>query len=168
MDANDYTNVMDDWQVRLIKSRSHQMGLSSHDRDDVTQQIAIETSKFEFDPDRANGAKPETAITALVDRQMKSAARRSTRYQRRIDHLKKASGGLIMETDAKLDLRTDVQTALEGLSERERQVCDMLIDGDSVAEIARALDCGWHAARRLIDGIRKRFADLGLGAWIGA
>lgn len=168
MDANDYTNVMDDWQLRLIKSRSQQMGLSSHDRDDVSQQIAIETSKFEFDPDRANGAKPETAITALVDHQMKSAARRTSRYRRRIDHLKRATGGIVMETDAKLGLRTDVRTALEQLSERERRVCDMLVDGDSTAEIARALDCGWHAARRLIDGIRQRFAELGLGAWIGA
>lgn len=163
MNKNEYAGIMDDWQVRMINARARRMGLNSHDRDDVAQQIAIETVAFTSNPDRCNCATvPEAVLATIVNRQVQGAARQCVRYRQRIERLAQRDGVGLREFEPKHELELDVRTAVAQLPLRQQRVCAMLSDGQSIASIAKALRCGWHTVERLIANIRERFAEFGL------
>lgn len=168
MNKNEYAGIMDDWQVRMINARARRMGLNSHDRDDVAQQIAIETVAFTSNPDRCNGAAvPEAVLATIVKRQVQGAARQCVRYRQRIERLAQRDGVGRGEFEPKHEMEVDVRTAVAQLPPRQQRVCAMLSDGQSIASIAKALRCGWHTVERMVASIRKRFEEIGLNAQLG-
>ncbi|MCC6906834.1 MAG: hypothetical protein IT430_02745 [Phycisphaerales bacterium] len=168
MSSNEYRGVMDDWQMRLIDARARRMGLDNHSRDDVAQQIAIETAKFKSDPVRSGEAlQPNAVLSTIVNRQVRSAARRCARDRERKQQMCQR-GGIPTEYESKHEMEVDVRTAVSELSPREQRVCAMLAEGESIASIARELECGWHTVERLIADIRQRFESMGLDGWLGS
>ena len=61
----------------------------------------------------------------------------------------------------------DVRTALGRLSERDRAVCRLLAEGESVTSIAGLLECSWHTVDAIVARIRGQFESLGLGDCAG-
>jgi hypothetical protein len=51
------------------------MGFRRQDLDDVQQQVSIALLQFNFDEARSNGASERTAITAVIDRQLRKIRR---------------------------------------------------------------------------------------------
>lgn len=164
---NRYENVMDDWQVRLIRRCARRLGLRGPDLDDVAQRIAVETASFTFRPERSNGASPRTVLTALVHRQLQAEARRGARYRRCMDRYKQGNSPVAMGVRPTHELELDVRTAVAQLSHEEQRVCGMLAEGQSLASIAGAMGCGWHTVQRIVAGIRVRFRAIGLDGWLG-
>jgi DNA-directed RNA polymerase specialized sigma24 family protein len=169
MSKNQYTGIMDDWQVRMMNARARRMGLSSHDRDDVAQRVAIETVAFTSNPNRYMGAKvPEAVLATIVNRQVQSAARQYARYRHRIERMAQGTGVGLENVRSNHDLRLDVRMVVAHLSPLQQRICAMLTDGESIASIAKALHCGWHTVERLIASIRERFERVGLHECMGA
>jgi DNA-binding NarL/FixJ family response regulator len=159
--TKDYGGVVEPSAVRLALARIRRFGFPRHEWPDLLQKLALEISGFAFDPAKANGATELTAICCLVDRRLISALRAKRRYQKRI--------GKVRPEDAYEEqpgLRLDVREALAGLSPREQAVCEGLSRGDTISEIAKALECGRATIRRLIEKIRQRFTALGLDGWV--
>jgi len=167
MSENKYTNIMDDWQVRLIKSRARRVGFNSQDCEDVSQQIAMETVAFSFDPERSNGAAPEAALATIVKRQVQCAARRRSRYCKRLERFKESQRAVPTGVEPTHEMQLDVRMAAEQLPPELQRVCAMLAEGESIAGIAEALNCGWHTVERMIGRIRERFEKMGLNEWLG-
>lgn len=167
MSSNEYRGLMDEWQMRLIDARARRMGLDNHSRDDVAQQIAIETAKFKSDPVRSREAvQPDAVLATIVNRQVRSAARRCARDRERLEQVRQCAGQPT-EYESKHQMEIDVRSAVAQLSPREQRVCAMLSEGESIASIARELECGWHTVERLIADIRQRFENMGLDGWLG-
>ena len=70
MYRNSYDGVLEPWKLELINRRTRQRGLRDDDFLDMQQLLVLEVLKFEFDPDKSNGATETTALTALIDRRL--------------------------------------------------------------------------------------------------
>ena len=168
MFKNDYGELIENWKAALIVSRAIRIGFRRHDLEDVQQQIVVAILDFEFDPAKSNGASEATAITALIDKQLKAIQRARARYSKRVvehtdESREKASMSLADRYSAgQVAQSLDVREAVADLPPPEQQICTALADGLSVNEIARALGVGWHTIRRQVCGIRGYFEFLGL------
>ena len=77
MIANSYVGMVQSEVPHLIISRARRYRVGRDEIDDLQQQIVPLLAGFRFDPARANGASPATAMTAVVDRLREQAARLS-------------------------------------------------------------------------------------------
>jgi|GEM_PF-5623542 len=143
------------------------MGFSSQDCDDIAQQIAIEIGAFTFDPARANGASPEAVFAVIVKRQMQCAARRRSRYRRRLERYMQGQHAVATGVESKHEMELDVRMVVERLPRDLQRVCELLSEGESTAGVAKALNCGWHTAQRMVASIHERFEKLRLNEWLG-
>jgi hypothetical protein len=75
MYRNQYDSVIDKSKLAWINSRARRMGFRRQDLDDVQQQVSIALLQFNFDEARSNGASERTAITAVIDRQLRKIRR---------------------------------------------------------------------------------------------
>jgi integrase len=84
MYRNKYDSVIDKSKLAWINSRARRMGFRRQDLDDVQQQVSIALLQFTFDPSKSNGASERTAITAVIDRQLRKIRRTRTRHVDRL------------------------------------------------------------------------------------
>lgn len=167
MYANAYADAVESWKTELIARRARRFGLRGADVEEVQQEIVLHVLEFEFDPRRAHGATPETALTALIDHHVKNWLRDRGRYQARIDRWHHACPRETSVCDVdRHALQIDVREAVAQLSDDERAVCEALSRGESLTEIARHVGCGWHTLRRAVERIRCVLRDAGLEAWV--
>ncbi len=162
---NSYRGAIADWQVRLISARARKHGFRGSDLDDAEQQIALELLEFQFDEARSNGAAPATAVTSLIDRQLRKIHRGQERFRDRMELVALREEPSVEELrDSQMTL--DVQDAIAALPPFGRQVCSALQSGLSIQETARQLGTHWHRVRDEILRIRQHFSRLGLCQWI--
>ena len=168
MNTNHYRDIVPAWQVELINRRARQRGFRQDELADLQQRIVPHLAAFRFDPERSEGAVPRTAVVALIDQQLKAAARASARYRRHV-HRCEQVGCLRSQivSDHNIPRALDVREAVRLLPPREQAVCAGLAAGASLADIAARLQCSWHVVRRLVANIRRQFEKLGLHAWLG-
>jgi len=159
-----YDGVLEPWKVDLITARAKCMGFGENELPDLMQGLALILSRFEYDPDRADGAKESTVVQAVVDNHLLFVRRTAERYQAAVDAAAPRSEPMCDAEDDELAL--DVQNVLEMLPERERRICLGLAAGRSKAEIARRLGCGWYTVERAVRRIAAHFEELGLDGWL--
>ncbi len=166
MRQNSYAGFLEKWKSDLITARARRFGLRGHDLAEAQQVIALHIGRFTFDPARSNGASETTALTALIDRQLKSLHRARSRYTHRVGA--RISRALLASVsyEERHELILDVQNALNRLTPDEQSVCRGLAHGNSIARIAHDLTFSWHKVRRIIAHVRARFATLGLDGWL--
>ena len=157
---NDYADLIEPWKARLIVKRAKRFGIPPQQWPDIQQEIILDIMDSRFDPDKSNGAKISTLLTAIIDNCLKKILRTATRYQGRNGEPRSE---VFEETTA---LRLDVRQALVSLSPRQKAVCLRLSHGESISRIARALGCGRATVRRLRDRLRDQFTDMGLDGWV--
>ena len=152
---------------KWIDSRARRMGLRKQDIEDVQQQILMVLVDFQFDPQRSNGASSQTAITAIIDRQLRNFKRTKSRYAEHVTGSENMPSDLAGNThgsdvESQISRLADVATARSTLCEVSQRICDALAQGQSINEIAIHLDLSWHTVRKHIDAIRERFIEVGL------
>jgi len=175
MPANSYVGIVEQEVPRLVVSRARRMHIDRDEIDDLLQQIVPKLAKFEYDPSRSRGASRTTAMTAVIDRQIKAYLRAKNRYQKCIERVKVMSGDSasgrpgrphhITQLDL-VDLRLDLATAMATLSARDRMICHGMGDRLPVTVIAEQVGCGRDTVSRAIVRIREVFTAAGLLAWI--
>lgn len=171
---NRYTGMVEPKLARLIVSRARRMHLRPDEIDDLQQQLVPTLASFEFDEDRSNGASLTTALTSVIDRQIKAHLRAKRRYRKRLARIHANPGRYATRVVARsipappepLDLRLDLQEAMAKLSERDREICRLLSEGWAVKPIARELGCDRDTVNRAIVRIRETFIAAGLQAWV--
>jgi len=169
MYRNNYSPLLPQWKVDLIKRRARRRGFRRDDLDDIQQQIVPHLLDFTFDPANANGASEETALITLIDNQLITLFRAQSSYRRHVEPLNQDDdeatppSAIYHESP---DLTLDVQQAMTALSPRERTICIALSEGRPLSEIAQLLQCDWHTVQSDIQNIRTHFQNLGLEGWI--
>lgn len=154
--------------AKWIAARARRMGFRGHDIEDVQQQILLVLMDFEFDAEKAHGASIRTAITSVIDRQLRFMRRTRLRYS---DHV---SGSENLPSDVadtsygvnasrRISLSEDLATARSKLSPLSQSICDALSEGQSINEIAQAMGISWHTVHKHVGTIRECFASFGLG-----
>ena len=175
MIANSYVGMVQSEVPRLIVSRARRLRVGRDEIDDLQQQIVPLLAGFRFDPARANGATPATAMTGVIDRQIKAHLRSKHRYQQRVERLQAMSGDPARESTIAptqvaqpepVDLRIDLERTMSRFSPRDREICQGLSHGLTVKAIAGQLGCGRDTIDRAVVRIRKVFEAAGLRAWI--
>jgi DNA-binding NarL/FixJ family response regulator len=156
------------WKDDLIRLRARRLGFRGHDLDDARQEVALHVWSFRYQKARSNGACESTALTALVDRQLKALLRRRGRYDRHLERLRceQAAAAGRNGHHERVQLIIDVREAVARLAPIEQAVCHGLASGHSISRIAGDLGRAWHTIRRIIDGIRTHFETLGLNGWL--
>ena len=173
--ANSYVGMVQPEVPRLIVSRARRLGVGHADIDDLQQQIVPLLADFHFDPARANGATPATAMTSVIDRQIKAHLRSQRRYQQRVERLQAQSDEAARENATvppqvaepePVDLRLDLERTMSRFSQRDRAICWGLGHGLSIKAIAENVGCGRDTVDRAVARIRRVFEAAGLRAWI--
>ena len=85
--TNDYTGIVESAVRRLIFSRTSRFRLRPPEVDDLQQRIVLALLDFRFNGARSNGATATTAITGLIDRQIKAYLRAEGRYHAHLAEL---------------------------------------------------------------------------------
>lgn len=160
-----YGKEVDPKLVNRIVKRAAMFGFKEREMEDVLQQVLPVVLDFQFDPAKSNGCKKSTATIAVIDNRIQKIRRSEARYRARQE---KAEARTDLEPDTAMKMKVEVGHALEGLTPEQRQICDALGHGYSIWQIAKQLDCSWHAVERQIAHIRSHFRTLGLDHWFGA
>jgi hypothetical protein len=152
---------------KWIASRARRMGFRGHDIEDVQQQILMVLMDFEFDPEKSNGGSYRTAVTAVIDRQLRCIRRSRLRYADRVTGSENIPSDVIdtshgVNAARHVSVLEDLAIARSHLSPTAQQICDALSDGRSINEIAQQMELSWHTIRKHVDAIRECFAALGL------
>lgn len=171
MFANSYVGIVEPEVTRLIVRHARRLRIHGDEIDDLQQQIVPQLAGFHFDVARSNGASLTTALTSVIDRQVKAYLRAKHRYRKRLYRLHAmCTAGLrcddFVEQPEPTDLRMDLRAAMEPLSQRDRAICQFLSEGLSIKAIAKQLRCGRDTIGRAILRIRDQFIAAGLKAWV--
>jgi len=153
--------------AKWILSRARRMGFRRHDIEDVQQQIMMVLMDFEFDSEKSNGASLRTAITAIIDRQLRYIRRSRLRYTDRVTGSENIPSEVIDTSYAtnatkRFSMSEDLAIARSRLSPLAQRICDALSEGQSIHEISQSMHLNWHTIRKHVDAIRECFASLGL------
>ncbi|MGE3808278.1 MAG: hypothetical protein AB7K24_26760 [Gemmataceae bacterium] len=167
MDGNDYSGVVESWKIELLGQRAKRLGFREDELPDLQQEIVFDIISFQFDPAKSNGATEATALTAVIDRRLKTFLRTKCRYQSRIERLQNGQHGELESRQADQDqLALDVRDVIARLPEREQLICKRLLEGHCLNHIVEELRCSWPTLKRLLVGIRRSFREQGLEGWL--
>jgi len=165
MFANDYAGMVPPEVLKLIARRAKYYRIPPDELDDLQQHLVPLMSEFRYDPAVANGASETTAMTAMIDNQIKEYRRTNRRYRQRIERFQNKNVDPSVQPEPS-DLRLDLQSALRQLLPRDRKICELLSHGHAVKDIAKQLKCMRSTVVQAIPRIRKVFKDAGLQAWL--
>jgi len=167
MHTNTYDGILEAWKVDLIRARARRHGVRPHDMGEVEQEIVRVVAEFCFDPAKSNGATERTALTKVIDNRLKNMRRKRKRYSDHLDRARRMSRQVEEDTTSKAMLVIDVHDAIAMLPLREQAVCQGLLVGQTLNQIAIDQGCAWGTIRRSCDAIREHFTAIGLGSWLG-
>jgi DNA-directed RNA polymerase specialized sigma24 family protein len=164
MEMPNYDGIIEKWKVNLIIHRAKRCGFRPHEIPDALQEAVLVVLEFEYDPEHAEGATERTALVPVIDNRLRKMKRAATRYRM---HLERLGEDATEFSRDEVDPRAmDVASAIGDLSPRDREVCQGLADGLSIAQLAKQMGCGWHTVARVIRRLRQRFEDIGLEGWV--
>ncbi|MFO0915328.1 MAG: hypothetical protein U0795_20365 [Pirellulales bacterium] len=170
MRGNSYEGVLETWKLKVIRQRARRMGMNGNDLDDALQQVVMVLMHFRFDAERADGASERTAVTAVIDRQLKMMRRRETRAHQRVESLQE--GYVDSYEDRQPELSVDVRGILEALPALDQKICDCVAAGMSIRQMSEMFGMSWHSMEARIESIRNCFERRGLAGaapvWKGA
>lgn len=169
-----YEGELERWKIDLALSRIVRFGFPEHEWHERMQDLAIEMVNFRYVPAKPDGASESTVLYSLVTNRLRDCLRRKYRREEKSESLDALieSRGEALEDSQRLRRRDvkpcvlDVRAAVAELPPKERAVCQGLLEGESIAEIARRLRCGWHTVNRTLARVRGRFEEMGLRGWI--
>lgn len=151
-----------------VNRQVRRFGFTDAEADQVVDDILDAWNRFAFDPEKSNGAKPETVLTGLVANRCKAAMRALVRRRARDDRYGEAMPTEESDQAIRRDasLKMDVRKAVARLVPQEREICEALANEESRQEICDRLKLNWRQWEDLIDGVRNRFGALGLHEWL--
>jgi len=166
MPMNDYGTIIEEWKIKLIVARAQRLGFPAHELEDIQQELALLVMKFRFDPSDDRGATESTALTAMIDNQLRMIRRTRSRYQKQIEKLKAQLENDQHQQDEPCLLILDVRSVMGTLTKKQRRLCGLLAAGASLRQIATTLGCGRERAGKMKNKLKDRLQNTGLITWV--
>ncbi len=172
------TCILEPWKLDLIRQRAVRMLLQPADVDDAVQEIAIELFDFEWVFDPENPATEKTALTVVIDNKLKTLVTAERCFQRRMEYVRelqrspqrstRCPNGPYQEPaySESSSRAADVRDSMVSLDPPEREICQLLSEGHSIAEVAQSLGCSKTTVRLHLAKVRERFLELGINLWL--
>lgn len=151
-----YERAMEPWQIRMALARLKKSRLSHDAWEDAMQELAVLLTSFRFDPQKARAASRETVVCRLIDKRISSIARRHARrikWHKRLAELAKPMVDERTPDDEAMD--AELRALLTQLSPEQQKICQGLMDGKTIAQVARGCRRDWDTIERQIDPIRR-------------
>ena len=172
--GNHYEGCVEPWKIRLITARLKAFRIPQDSWPDVTQNLVTALAGFHYSPAHVGGARESTAVYQIITHQLTSWVRSRQREQERMERHRQRLGlrpenaeqHPLFLTEDHGDMELDVREAVAALPARERQVCDLLMEGASVREIAHGIGLSWHTVADSIQRIRAQFSEMELNGWL--
>lgn len=172
--VNRYEGYVEQWKVNLALGRMKAFRFPADQWPDLLQNLMPEMASFHFQVERAGGRNEAQILHGLVSNRLRSVLRAQQREQRRVMRHRDLLGVSPENAEShpafaacdRADMVLDIDMTLANLPERERSICQRLMAGDSMAQIARDLGLGWHRVQACIGRIREQFTKLELDAWL--
>ena len=157
---------MEDWKIKLAIARMMTFRIPQDAWADTMQELAIVIHRFRYEPAKAHAASEQTILCRALDNRIRTLARNNARRQAMLERLAQIP-------ESPEDLRTpdhflankQMHQALATLTPQQRAICDALMDGQSVYEIARSTGRHYETVRRHVCRIRKVLIERGLQPW---
>jgi len=172
---NRYDGYVQQWKVNLAISRIKAFDFPPDQWPDLLQDLMQIVADFHFKPERANGLTESQILYGSINNRLRSVLRaklrdqlRTQRYHKHLglDSEKPQTDHPHFTTEDHHEIKLEMQMAIATLPPREQQVCQKLMNGLSVHEIAKEMDLCWHTIEVSILKIREQFSKLELDAWI--
>ncbi|HPD13882.1 MAG TPA: hypothetical protein PLE19_02985 [Planctomycetota bacterium] len=172
---NDYGQLVEAWKVDLILDRARRKGFRPDELEDVQQDVIQAVMDFRFEPEKSNGATENTALTALIDKQLTFIQRGRARHHKHHERFKELMGvrdgqpvqdAMVESQERAVALALDVRDAVARLTPQEQVICAALSRGENRFNIAKAIGVSRYELDRAIDRIREQFEKRGLDAWV--
>ena len=170
MGGLNYGGLIEAWKVSLIEVRARTYGFIEDDIPDLKQQIVFELINADFTPGLSGGAEEKTFVIGLIDRQLNKTLRDRKRNVRRANYeadifeeeVVDQHSFFIADESERTNLRIDLETVISDLSASEIIICVGLMQGNSQAEIARAMGQSTSEVSRLMARLRDKLKKWGL------
>ncbi len=159
MQLPNYTGIVEPWKVALIVKRAERCGFKKYEIPDALQEVVAVVVAFKYDSNHVNGASERTALTTVIDHKLRKMKRSERCYRHHVDRSGQAVSPFSrneVDTDA-----MDIARIMADLTVQEQAICHSLIEGRSIAEIARMQRCSWHTVKKTIDRLRDIFTAQG-------
>lgn len=172
--VNRYEGYVEQWKVNLALGRMKAFRLPADQWPDLLQNLMPEMAGFQYQADLAGGRNEAQVLYGLINNRLRSALRSQQRAQRRVARHREllgvspgsAESHPAFAAEDRNDMQLDIQLCLAALPHEHRCVCQHLMDGDSLAQIARDMKLAWHTIARIVDQVREHFTQLELDAWL--
>ncbi len=157
-----YTGVLEEWQIKLALSRIQKFGMPPDVWDDAMQELAIMIRRFRFDPAKAYAASEETITCRMIDFRIRMLLRRDIRRQSLIERV----GQMRIETEDRERpdepvLAGELRHAMAQLTPKQQEICRALMDGDNPHQIAERTGRDPSTIREHVRHIRRVLAKQG-------
>ena len=172
---NDYGQLVEAWKVDLILDRARRKGFRQDEMEDVQQDVIQAVMDFRFEPEKSNGATENTALTALIDKQLTFIQRGRARHHKHHERFKELMGvrdgqpvqdAMVESQERAIALALDVRKAVAKLTPQEQDICAALARGENRFNVAKGLGASRYELDRIIERIREQFQKRGLDAWV--
>ena len=172
--GNCYQGCLDPWKINLALARIKAFGFSRDQWADLLQNLVPEVAGFRFCAERAGGRNEAQILYGLINNRLRSVRRSEQRAQLRMERHSQRLGlcsettedHALFVTEDHHETQIDVREAVAALPPRERQVCELLMRGSSVREIAQEMGLSWHTVDASIQRIRAQFSEMELNGWL--
>jgi len=172
---NDYGDLLERWKVELIGVRARRLLFPEGEIPDLEQMIVPELLKADYAPVRQGAASERTFVITVIDHLLMRTKRDRARDRRRAAFEARSLDAdpaiaekvfLQLHHAEDIGMRLDFEQALMGLAPAERAICEALMEGQSQADIARALGCTRAAVCKQVSKLADRLRRLGLDAYL--
>ena len=138
---NCYKGLIEDWMFELIRNRAYRWKVNKNNIEDVMQECVMELINFKFDEEKSSGSRLKTVYTTIIDRKIFSTLRSDINYRRHSEAFQKQFKEDCDEGVCFKEI--DLADSLENLTDREKEVCNLVVQGYSKNQIAEILGHSW-------------------------
>ena len=161
-----YVGGMDEWRIKLAIARMRRFRVPQNSWEDTMQELAIVIHEFRFEPDKAHAASERTILCRALDNRIRMLARGNARRLAMLDRL----GHMVQQVEDTrrpddVAAESEVRQLVAGLTPQQQDICQALMNGESVYGIARRTGKHYETVCRHVRRIRQAFADRGLDQW---
>jgi len=163
----EYVGALEKWQIKMALARLEKNKMPYSAWDDAMQELAILIGGFLFNPDKAHRASEKTILCRLIDKHIRMMARSHARYQAMLNRYKQSQPPDVNNRqpgDAAAESEAMEVVAL--LTPLQREICQGLMDGESIFQIARHVGKHYQVIHRQVNAIRKVFEERGFAQWL--
>lgn len=161
-----YIGAMEEWQIKLAIARIQQFKLPPDAWDDVMQELAIVVHRFHFDPAKAGTASQETILCRAMDDRIRTLVRSHARrmaHQDRLCQMAHPTLDTYLPEDAAAD--NELGQIIAQLTPLQQEICQGLMKGKTVRQIAEQTHLAWTTIERHIGQIRAALLEKGINPW---